>query len=396
MKLLRESVHQDIQELQNALAKQQNNIIKLEGSLVESQKEVKSFLTDKIDLNTRDIKQIMDENRCLRKKNNQLKEWISKIEMLQLENNIIISGQPEQPWEPYESTKEREIDTIAVSLGSLDSGLVRQEARNIKISCCSRVGRYKMGRARPISVTFQKKDDKQTLIANKRNLLSGIYVNEEFSLHINHDMLRPILRLAKSLPEFHDKSKLENDKLVINGMTYTTLDLHRLPPELAPYKTTQKSNATTIGFQGELSPWSNFHYSPFEIDGKQFTTAEHWIQSTKATFFQDKKIAEAIINCNTALEAKRWGYKVQGFDPKIWNEKGYDLCLPGIKAKYKQNPTLLNMLKTTAPQLLLESTNDKTWGIGVPLKETDALNKDKWHNTGWLSSMLMSIRDNPI
>ena len=39
-----------------------------------------------------------------------------------------------------------------------------------------------MGRSRPISVTFQRKDDKQKLLENKRNLPTGIYVNEEFPL----------------------------------------------------------------------------------------------------------------------------------------------------------------------------------------------------------------------
>ena len=39
-----------------------------------------------------------------------------------------------------------------------------------------------MGRSRPISVTFQKKDDKQKLLENKRNLPAGIYMNEEFPL----------------------------------------------------------------------------------------------------------------------------------------------------------------------------------------------------------------------
>ena len=98
----------------------------------------------------------------------------------------------------------------------------------------------------------------------------------------NHDTLRPILKLAKSLPEYHDKSKLENDKLIINGTVYTIQDLNQLPSELAPYKATQKTNETTIGFQGELSPWSNFHNSPFEMDEMRFKTAEHWIQYTKA------------------------------------------------------------------------------------------------------------------
>ena len=57
-------------------------------------------------------------------------------------------------------------------------------------------------------------------------------------------------------------------------------------------------------------------------------------------------------------------------------------------------PPLLKMLKTTSPKLLVESTIDRTWGTGIPLKENDALNRDKWHNPGWLSSMLLDVRDN--
>ena len=109
-----------------------------------------------------------------------------------------------------------------------------------------------------------------------------------------------------------------------------------------------------------------------------------------------KTAAKAILNSNSALDTKRHGYRVQAFDPKIWYEQGYDLCLPGIKAKYEKNPTLMSMLKTTAPKLLVESTTDKTWGTGIPLKEMEVLNRDKWHNTGWLSSMLMSIRDDVV
>ena len=228
---------------------------------------------------------------------------------------------------------------------------------------------------------------------NKQNLPIGIYVNEEFPLQIkkNRDTLRPILKLVKSLQDFREKSKLDNDRLIINGVTYTVQNLHQLPSELAPYKAPQKTNDSTVGFQGELSPWSNFHNSPFVMDGIKFNTAEHWIQYTKSKLFGDEPMATSILNCDTARDAKRLGYKIQGYDSKIWHEKGYDLCQPGIKAKYLQNPTLLDMVRTTSPKLLVESSPDKLWGTGVPLKDNDALNKEKWYNTGWLSTMLMNI-----
>ena len=202
------------------------------------------------------------------------------------------------------------------------------------------------------------------------------------------------MKLAKSLPDFRDKSKLIDDRLIVNGVTYTVNNLHQLPPELAPYKATQKVNDSTIGFIGELSPWSNFHKSPFTLNGLKFNTAEHWIQYTKSKLFGDKLTSVTILNCETARDTKRHGYKIQGYDPKTWYEKGFELCKPGIKAKFNQNPNLLKMLKTTSPKLLVESSSDKVWGTGIPLKDTNALNREKWYNVGWLSTMLTDIRDN--
>ena len=62
---------------------------------------------------------------------------VNKIEIAQMGNNILLSGIPEQPWEPYESTKERVIEVIEA---------VMAEARKINITCCSRVGTHRLGK----------------------------------------------------------------------------------------------------------------------------------------------------------------------------------------------------------------------------------------------------------
>ena len=90
-------------------------------------------------------------------------------------------------------------------------------------------------------------------------------------------------------------------------------------------------NDSVIGFSGELSPWSNLHKSPFEIKGIKFM--KHWIQYTKSNLFGDTLTSNQILNSENAMEAKRLGYNIHGYNPKIWHEKGYQLCLPGIKAK---------------------------------------------------------------
>lgn len=122
------------------------------------------------------------------------------------------------------------------------------------------------------------------------------------------------------------------------------------------------------------APWSNFHHSPFTLEDKLFPTAEHWIQYTKACYFHDDTRANAILACETALEAKRVGYQVAEFGPKLWNDNGYEICYQGIKAKFDRNADLYKMLKTTSPKLLIESSTDKTWGTGVSIRDSCMLN----------------------
>ena len=54
---------------------------------------------------------------------------------------------PEQPWEPYELTKERVFDTIASSLGITDLEIARKTVESTEIASCKRIGRYRMGKS---------------------------------------------------------------------------------------------------------------------------------------------------------------------------------------------------------------------------------------------------------
>ena len=79
-----------------------------------------------------------------------------------------------------------------------------------------------------------------------------------------------------------------------------------------------------------------------------------------------------------------------------WANEGYDLCKDGIKSKLVQNPLLLKMLKATGNKTIVEASSDKLWGTGISLCDTQALNPDHWHSTGWMSSILKDIHDNTL
>ena len=103
--------------------------------------------------------------------------------------------------------------------------------------------------------------------------------------------------------------------------------------------------------------------------------------------------ANRILLVETPLECKRLSYKINGVDQEKWNSDGYEVCFGGVREKFKQNLPLLQLLKTTSPKILAEATHDRLWGTGIALHDTCALQVGKWHSIGWLSCMLMAIRD---
>ena len=60
----------------------------------------------KVEMNPTNINHLLEENRWLQRENTDLRDRLTRIETVQLNNNIVINGMPEQPWEPYEVTKE--------------------------------------------------------------------------------------------------------------------------------------------------------------------------------------------------------------------------------------------------------------------------------------------------
>ena len=194
---LRETVHSDYKKLHS-------DYTRLEEVIMKRSTDVETTLTSKIHENTEKILSIAAENVKLKKENTELRDRLSSIETQQLQNNIIINGVAETKWGPYEVTKTRVYETIASALPIGDQKLAMDEALKVDLVCCSRIGRYQMNRARAISVMLSKCDDKEIIMRNKRNLLNGIFINDEYPMEVrrNRDKLWPILRLAKSLPHY--------------------------------------------------------------------------------------------------------------------------------------------------------------------------------------------------
>ena len=152
----RKDVSHEIQKLEHTLTVQNTDLSKKVQLQMENQSE--------------EINKLKEENRSLKKENNYLTERINKIESTQLSNNIIVTGISEQPWEKYEMTKQCIHEIIATALSNSNSKSIEEntpEANDIIISYCNRVGVFKLNQARPISVSFQKREDKEFVLTLK-------------------------------------------------------------------------------------------------------------------------------------------------------------------------------------------------------------------------------------
>ena len=138
---------------------------------------------------------------------------------------------------------------------------------------------------------------------------------------------------------------------MIEAQDYTSLQLMQSQETLQDYnqslETAQYSTPYFMSkeelpqFAGELSPYSNFHHSPFVVNGQRFHSSEQWVQYQKALTFGDSYTANQILQCETPLECKKLSYNINGVDREKWMSVGYDICFDGIREKFLQNPPLL-------------------------------------------------------
>ena len=108
---------------------------------------------------------------------------------------------------------------------------------------------------------------------------------------------------------------------------------------------------------------SNFHWSPFLLEGKTWPTVEHYFQAQK--FPADPVLQEKVRAAKTALGAKRLGRTKTAAFRDDWETIKDEVMYTGIKAKFQQNPVLATLLLETGSAWLIEKApRDSYWGSG--------------------------------
>ena len=179
---------------------------------------------------------------------------------------------------------------------------------------------------------------------------------------------------------------------MLKGRVYNVNTLNQLPEELNVFTVTSKENENTVGFFGEINPLSNFYLSTFLHEGVHYISSEQLIQANKAKFFGDLETYNQILCCSTPLECKNLSKSIRNVDETKWEEEVGNICLPGIRTKFYQNPMAMDsLLYKTGNKRIVECASDYLWGNGMPLGDPSCLDSTKWISQGILGQMLECI-----
>jgi ribA/ribD-fused uncharacterized protein len=142
-------------------------------------------------------------------------------------------------------------------------------------------------------------------------------------------------------------------------------------------------------------PWvfSQWYAAPFELDGEEYPTAEHWMMAEKARLFGDAEMREQILSADGPGQAKKLGRKVRGFVEETWGRERFGLVVRGNVAKFGQHEELRAYLLSTGDKVLVEaSPTDRIWGIGLSADHAHAELPAHWRGKNLLGFALMEAR----
>ena len=125
-------------------------------------------------------------------------------------------------------------------------------------------------------------------------------------------------------------------------------------------------------------PFSNWYESHFELNGTKYNCAEQFMMKQKARLFNDYEMEEKIMATSDPSLQKKYGRRVSGFLPNVWDDLSEVIVKTGLRAKYLQNAPLKKALINHSDCVFVEaSPYDRIWGIGYS-KEDAHLNINNW------------------
>ncbi len=156
-------------------------------------------------------------------------------------------------------------------------------------------------------------------------------------------------------------------------------------------------NPFIIGFYHEYDEFgylSNWYQANFTYAGKHFCHVEQYMMYHKVMMFGRRDLADQIMTEDDPHKCKIIaGQRFRNSMIDIWEKTCYHTVKRGVKAKFSQNPEILEKLLDTGNALLAECSKlDKKWGIGKDIQDRKRFIPSEWEGKNYLGRILMEVR----
>ena len=355
----------------------------LEASLEFSQHEIDGLKRENEDLK-RKMGVIEMEDRRTQFQVNLAEDKIDRLETASKKRNLVFEGVPEVVG------RREEVDK---TIGNLFDQL--QVGKGISFEACYRMGPFIKGRSRPILVTFEKQLDRDMLYSRRMDLkrtadFHRVWMNED--LGPISKKKRGIIRLiAKEAALQGVDCKTGKYSIQIDKARYNAENLEELPPKLHPTQLKQvQVNDSTIAYQSEYAPFSNFYPSQIRLGKHIFFCVEQAFHFVRAKTLDKHLLATKIYLSRDVRYIKQLGGEVGTSEE--WENKQFDVMYACIKRKFEQNPDLQELLLKSGDLELVEATPDPLWGCGATLS-SNVIRKKEWRGRNKQGEILMVVRE---
>ena len=156
-----------------------------------------------------------------------------------------------------------------------------------------------------------------------------------------------------------------------------------------------------IGFHKPDEPhgcFSNWYPAEFELAGICYANSEQYMMYQKVLLGRRFDLADMIMKTRSPAMAKEYAGKDYftefGSIKPVWDKICRNVVKRGVRAKFAQNPAMLEELLVTGNALLAEcSGSDTIWGIGINLNDESWKDVRNWRGRNYLGIILMELRE---
>lgn len=278
--------------------------------------------------------------------------------------------------------EDKETDDMSLAVTFFKN---RMAAPDVRLKTAYRLGKKRGNSPRLLLVKFENMAHRNKIWFAKSNIVpeegSKVWIQEDLPKPLKnvHRTLYRVLRKARSIDGRFPDAHIKGQNLIIEGKSYSIDNLEGLPDVLRPSTMATPQSESAVVFFGRFSPLSNHHPSPFSLDDHQFSCMEQYLAWRRASLSEKPNyISKALAPADPIYKGILSDLRED--HPKEWDQQLEEVVLAGLRAKFRQNPSLSQFLCNTYPKKIGEASLSTKWGIGLTLVSPHVLDVNKWSN----------------